>query len=418
MSETPLPVGKRAGRCVSDNPIRLDWRRWTEKRAAAEGLLCYRKPMHIESLKRQERIIATLVQFQEKKEPLSPVCLMAALALRDGWDADEMLKDINAISALERSCVIAPKWTSRCFYRPVKDGLYERIVDFLISSRRPLNSLELLDYLAGKFNGAAKKRSLNDVNLICNLLEAASRITKLPNDSALWNNNYGWIHNNYRFTSATIPTWNIKYVLLQVLSQHKAMTKAELTANTGVRKLLSSSRTAINPDLIATSLKSPLDFLLHQSLIRALPPINRTGRKAARYAITDEARMYLESSEKYLDEGFRLALLGCKTKEMSASEESTLESIIRCINVLREAEKKRAGHSAEGENNGNNGRFRLVQQIVKSLEENESYVRSVIYANSRPWHGMSAKNLGQWLLPRLSELSKPHADWLKRELDI
>jgi hypothetical protein len=55
---------------------------------------------------------------------------------------------------------------------------------------------------------------------------------------------------------------------------------------------------------------------------------------------------------------------------------------------------------------------------VKSLRENEPYVRSVIYANSRPWGRISTKNLKEKLLPRLDKLSKPHAEWLRKELGI
>jgi hypothetical protein len=391
---------KRAGRCISDNPFKLDESKWEEKRSLMRKPRFMNNQRYADSFRRQTEIVDAIVSMEKAQQPIGPLQLVGALTLAHGvvWtDTRAMLDYLNAIGSLERTGIVSPRWTSRCFDGPMKKGLPKRIENILKEYSSPLTSVELIRMLYPGTGDAERKRKLNDVNLVCNLLDTTEWITKLPADSAMQHNNYRWIHESWRNSPETIPRWNIRYVLLQIIDNQGPIAKSSLMKEPMVMGLISAHTTNLSDSMLCSVMENPLDCLRAQGLIATeIVP----GQRATQYfGITDYGHELLTktSASNCLDEDLRLLLLESK-KDIRPSQIDRADRIIRWLKVLIEMDKG----------------YGKSHMITKRLGENEGYVRGIVNGGASPCTRISDERLIGEYLPAVLAHSEKYAKRLEQ----
>ena len=382
---------KRAGRCISDNPFKLDEGKWKEKQSLMRKPRFVKNQRYADSFRRQTEIVDTIVSRQKAQQPIGPLQLVGALALEHGTQGRIMLDYLNTIKSLERTGIISPIWTSRCFNGPIKLGLPSLIESTLRDFSSSMTSNELIKMIYPGMDRVKRKRRLNDVNLACNLLDTMRRITKLPANSAMQHNNYRWIHENWRNTSTTIPLWNIRYVLLKIIDRQGPISKSSLMKEPMVIRLISAHTTNLSNSMLCSVMENPLDCLRAQELISTeiIP-----GQRATQcFGISNYGHELLEktTTSNYLDEDLRLLLLQSK-EDIRPSQTDREERIIRWLKILIEMDKG----------------YGKAHMITKRLCENEGYVRGIVNGNASPCTRISDERLISEYLPAVLAYSETY----------
>ena len=325
-----------------------------------------------------------------RKRDLSAVELFAYLGLKYGFGEKDLIQYVYALNSIEKQGFINPKWAVWISVA-VKDDLLIELENVLYLNQIVLSSSELvskLSYLVGK------EYALKRINKACNILEVADRIVKLPSNSLGCNGLSMWMHKNYERTSATVPSWNVKWWILKILMEGKA-TFSDLVkrlGSSGIAKM--SERELGNSILVGAGINAALNSLREACLIRAKQElVSRRRTKVYSLAYGVEGMM----KRPYLDEGLNIALKAEYDHRVKLKNKDIVDKILRCVNILME-------HERTGD-----GAFK----IARTLGENESYIAGVL-RGSYPWTNVTEKNILS-ILPFLEQKSKDCADWLRQK---
>jgi hypothetical protein len=372
---------KRAGDCVSDSPFTINKAEKNKNDLLMKRPRFANNPKYINSFQKQTKIIDIIVSMEKAQQPIGPMQLVGALTHAYGIESSTILEYLNAIGSLERKGVISPKWTGRCFEGPMKAGLPKKIEDILMNGD-PLTSSELIRMIYPGTDDSERKRRLDDVNLVCNLLDTMGWITKLPADSTMQHNNYRWVHESCRRTPETIPRWNVRYALLKTIDECGPISKSGLMKEPAVICLVSVHMTNISKELVSTQVDNALDGLRSQNLVEV--EILSGQRATQCFGITDQGHRMLKrtSDSNYLDERLRRLLLESK-QGIRPSQADRADRIIRWLRVLIEMDKG----------------YGKAHMITKRLGENEGYVRGIVNGGASPCARMSDERLISECLP-------------------
>jgi hypothetical protein len=324
-----------------------------------------------------------------RKKDISAVELFAYLGLKHGFGEKSMIPYIYALKSLEIQDLVKPKWAAWT-YMAVKNDLIEDIERILLASHLALSSAELVARAS-----CLKKEeyALKRINKACNILDAAGKAVKLPPSTLGGSGLSMWIHKDYEKTVDTVPSWNVKWWILKILSNGDAAFSGivEKLGSSGIAKTFASE--LADSILIGAGINSSIDSLIDAGLIKARhEPGNR--RSSIVYSLAYGVDGMLK--KPYLDELLNMALKAEYRTGAGHKIEKIAEKMLRCARILME-------HQRTGEG---------ACRVAGAIDENEKYIEGVL-RGSYPWTNVSEKNIGK-ALPLVEQKSKESAAWLRK----
>lgn len=311
--------------------------------------------------------------------------LIAILALRHGYSA--LFGYYSALRVMRRAGALTP--SSFAFLDPiVRQELLPRIEMSLAESARAMSTTELVGAIYGSQSHREWPRAMRCIGEACNILDCAGRITKLPCDSRSGHGVAMWIHADHRYTPASIPTWNLKYVLLEVLSKLSAASAVQLLQCDAIQALIAVKERALSGTTVFSGgLRESLDHLRQYGLIEV--KLEKAGRKTTKfYCATELAKLLLNTS--YLSEPLRMLLLGVPYDGLLPRERDLIAKMCEWAKIARELEEGRCRKS-------------------------RGYAASVMQG-CVPWKNVSEEKLLTEYLPEVKRIAPEDGEWLERKI--
>ena len=401
---------RRSGACLAKEmkPVVVYPNLFREKVRRIKKLGRHKNPQIVPSMERQKEIVRDIFDEQLNGREFNARELIAAYAIRYGTYGHVLLPYVNALEGLTRDGIVTPSWMVDAYRSAVKNNRLVLVEEALRKNIEPMTSHELIDML---YEGKRTLININELNNICNLLELITKIKKLPTDTVLGHNVYRWIHDKYSNTDLSMPTWNIKYVLLGAFeAAAEPLTKQQLAVSEVLcsSQLLRMVKSGVGLGHMF-DLKDPLDSLERQLLIARSTVQCRSGKRTA-YALTDNGRALLSKTKKAecLVEDLRIALLDERRigAEFTSSDKMMYDKIVYYLTIEREIKNLRA----EGEQG-------MARIISKRTGHNESYIRIVMDGKSKPWSSTNPEKLKRKFLSRLKTERPELVDLFKRHIE-
>lgn len=363
-------VFKRFGKCVQHSRLRAV--------PATEDLV-----KKIEERKYAGKRLEIIHLINEKKE-LNAYELLAILA--QGHGTGQLPYYAKALRLLAQEGMVKPR-SVRDFGWMIRKGSLKMVEEVLKDEGKALDSLALEQRIP---------KSKREINKICNLLEVMGRIVRLPSNTLSKCGRNVWIHSDYRNTSESIPWWNIKHQVLEILSRRSGLIYTQIAMENEIRGLIKvKERNLGNSKFVNAFLFSALDDLRRYWVIYSKR--RKEGQKITNvYFLSDHIRDLIRKD--YLDETLRKILLGVRTNSPSPRMHDMVEKILRWTRVMKMLERKLK-----------------KSYIARLLDEKGGYVESVA-SGSIPWRGISKKKLFVKYLPLLEEYSSSSARFFKKKI--
>jgi len=421
ISELGTKLVKRYGEQVKNTPIQVCAPALEHFMQRADRIERSRiaKPSTKEVVRNQMEVLKVILEYYREKKEILSVEVLGIFALAYGIQKEQILIYANAFQQLEATKiygkVIQPKAITP-YLKSLKLDLPFKVKKLLDMKMRVWNTHELANKILGESYLEEYPSAYQRFTPACNLLEVIGNLVKLPVDTTEGIMGKGgagasvWVSSRYRWTPITIPTWNIKFAILEEFSKNPGATISRVSEMKSIKNLIDSGPSC-------PAIRGAIDDLLNTGLISSkqerMQRVNTNCHDLIEvYHPTDLGLTLLEETREkgFLAEELRRKILGNHENKPKRKTLFRAKEILKWAKVKREIERREE-----------KGLPVSSTEIAKRLGVPETYVHRVKHnlikrcLGSKGKESINFKRMQQ-LLPSIRDISKDDANWLKNYL--